>query len=94
VVGEILRAAGVTTIGVTSTVFTRPREGELHTITSFLAPAVEALKMYVYTQEASAASTAVQLVATGSFVRSGPLGKQDRSVRSPAVVTVTNRGTL
>jgi hypothetical protein len=90
--GVMAKLAGVTTVGVTGTVFTTPAEP--HTMLSTLSPGVLALNVKAYTQGVFAAMVAAQVVFAGSGVRSAPLGRHSRSVTTPVAVTVTETGTL
>ena len=86
-VGLMVRLGPATTVGVTATFCTVPPP--LHAMFSFLSPAVVALKVNPYLQEALASMVPVQVVLAASAARSAPLARQERPVSGPVAVTVT-----
>ena len=74
-------------VGFTITVRTVPLA--LHTMFSFLSPAVAALKVNPYLQVPFASTAPVQVVVVVSGAKSEPLGVQERPVSAPVAVTVT-----
>jgi hypothetical protein len=92
--GEMDNAAGEATVVLMATVLDVPPA--LHTMLRFFAPGAAELKTKPYTQEAFAAMVPVHVVsaATGSAVRSAPLGMQVNPVTTVLAVIATEIGTF